>query len=242
MAVTNFDDANVAVFRMVSAGAAYNITLPFAADTIEWWNYTKYGTANVDATVGKQGIWVRGFPSGDALEMDTIVDNGVTGLTNLVLTTSNGITQLPDGSGFADNHRTPTAITASALGGVVTSANHGLTNGQFVRATDFRAFPVADATGMYGLNNQMFQIGNVTTNTFQLFYPYTNVGVDTSAEVAFVNNGVAQFTLIGESLYTENPAPTFSYTLGTTVMGATSDVIYVRATKANQYTDLGVLV
>jgi hypothetical protein len=231
MAVTNFEDANIAIFKLQSAGAAYDITIPFEADCIEWWNYTKYGT---DAN-NLQGIWFLGYPAGDA----TIISRGTTDLSS-VLETTNGVTELSDGTGFANNHRTPTAITA-ASSAVVTSAAHGLVNGQFVRATNFRATPTADATGMYGLNNLLWQVGNVTTNTFTLYYPNTNLMLpfNSTSETAFVNNGIAQFTLVGETLYTENPEPVFRYTLGSAVMGADNDVIYIRAMKANQYTNLG---
>jgi len=58
MAVTNFNDTNVAIFSLQSAGAAYDITIPFEADTIEWWNFTKFATN----TNNLQGIWFNGFP------------------------------------------------------------------------------------------------------------------------------------------------------------------------------------
>ena len=94
---------------------------------------------------------------------------------------------------------------------------------------------------MYTLNDQLFQVGNVTTNTFELFYPFTELTIpfDTSTDTAFVNNGVAQFTLVGEELPYENPAPVFRVTLGTEIMANASDVIYIKASKANSYTDLG---
>lgn len=228
MAVTNFEDANIAIFKLQSGGAAYDITLPFEADCIEWWNYTEYGTNSKNLS----GIWFNGFPAGDGL----IIARGTTDLTS-TLETTNGVTELSDGSGFSATNMTPTAINASTS--VVTVAAHGMSNGQFVRGTNFRATPVADATGMYGLNNQVFQIGNVTTNTFTLFLPYTTTIVDLSAETAFVNNGVAKFNLVGQSLNTQNPAPVYQYTLGSAIMGDDNDVIYIRAMKANQYTNLG---
>lgn len=228
MSVTNFEDANIAVFSLISGAAAYNITLPFAADTIEWWNYTKYGTN----TNNLQGIWFDGMPAGDAL----IVTRGTTTLTS-TLETTNGVTELPDGSGFAATNVTPTAINLTTS--VVTVAANTFTTGQFVRGLNFRSTPVAIATGCYGLNNRVFQIGTVTGTTFQLLEPYSTVKADLTAETAFVNNGVAKFNLIGQDLGTVNPAPVFQYTLGTAVMGAASDVIYIRAMKANQVTALG---
>ncbi len=233
MAVTNFDQANIAYFKLQSANAAYDITLPFEADSIEWWNDTKYGTN----TNNLSGIWFPTLTTPTAGGL--IIARGTTTLTS-TLETTNGVTELSDGSGFADNHRTPTAITPASPA-VVTSAAHGLTNGQFVRATNFRATPVADATGMYTLNNLLFQIGNVTTNTFALFYPQTNMQIpfSTVGDTAFVNNGIAQFTLAGESLYTQNPAPVYMYTLGTAVMGNDNDIIIIRAMKGNVSTNLG---
>lgn len=231
MAVTDFNAANIAIFQMTSAGSAYTLTLPFLPDSLEWWNYTEYGTDSKNLS----GVWINGMPDGDAV----IIARGTTTLTS-TLETTNGVSDVEDNTGWLDNHRVPTAITAASPA-VVTSNGHGLVNGQFVRATDFRATPVADATGMYGLNNQLFQVGNVTTNTFALFVPYTNVPIDTSAETAFVNNGIAQFTLVGPSLNTQNPVPVYQVTLGSAIMGSASDVIYVRAMKANQYTALGQL-
>ena len=54
----------------ISDGAAYNLTLPFVADKIEWFNYTKYGTDSQNLS----GVWFRDFPAGDAL----IVARGTT--------------------------------------------------------------------------------------------------------------------------------------------------------------------
>lgn len=229
MAVTNFEDANIAIFKLQSAGAAYNITLPFEADCIEWWNNTKFATD----TNNLQGIWFPDMvdPIGGAL----IINRGTTTLTS-TLETTNGVTELPDGSGFAATNVVPTAINVTTS--VVTAANT-FTEGQFVRGTNFRSTPVADATGCYGLNNRVFQLGTVTSTTFELLEPYTTVKADLTGETAFVNNGVARFNLIGQSLGTVNPAPVYRYTLGTAVMGADNDIIFIRAMKANQVTNLG---
>jgi len=168
-----------------------------------------------------------------------ITSRGTTTLSS-VLELVNGVTKLGDGSGFAATGFTPTAIS-KASPAVVTKNAHGLVNGQLVRGTNFRASPVASATGMYGLNNQVFQVGSVTANTFALFYPNSAIPVDTSAEVTFVNNGIAKFNLVGQELNTQNPAPVYRYTLGTAVMGNPNDVIYIRAMRANQVIALGIV-
>lgn len=231
MAVTNFNDANVALFRIQSAGATdYILTLPFKADTIEWWRNTGYAT---DAVAAIQGIWIDGMT--DDVGGGLTVSRGTTDLTSEILTTT-GITELSDGSGFTATNVTPTAINVTTS--VVTAANT-FVEGQFVRGSNFRSTPVASATGCYGLNNRVFQLGTVTTTTFELLEPYTSVKADLTAEVAFVNTGVAKFNLIGQELNTQNPAPVYRYTLGTGIMGTDNDIIFIRATKANVYTNIG---
>lgn len=232
MSVRDFNDANIAFYRIQSAGAAYDLVLPFEADSIEWWNNTTYGTN--DSTL--QGIW---FPwLTDAVGGGLIISRGTTDLTSSIATTT-GITELDDGVGFTDNHLTPTAIDGTT--GVVTTAANTLVTGQFLRATNFRATPVASATGMYALNNLLWEVEVLSSTTFQLFYPQTNRTIPFNAvgQVAFVNNGIAQFTLAGQTLYTENPAPVFGYTLGTGVMGADNDIIIIRAMKGNVSVNLG---
>ena len=230
MSVRNFDDANIATFRIQSAGAAYNITLPFEADCIEWWNNTKYATNSNNL----QGIWFPGLT--DAIGGALIVARGTTDLSS-TLETTNGVTELSDGSGFDATTVLPTAINVTTS--VVTVAANTFTEGQFVRGTNFRATPVANATGCYGCNNRVFQIGAVTATTFELLEPYTTTIADLSAETAFANTSTARFNLIGQDLGTVNAAPVYQYTLGSAVMGADNDVIFVRAMKANVYSNLG---
>lgn len=231
MSVRDFDDTNTAFFRIVSSGAAYNLTVPFEADCIEWWDATKFGTN----TNNISGVWFAGLP--DAIGGGLITTRGTTTLTS-TLETTNGVTELPDGSGFQNQVQTPTAITA-ANPGVVTINNHGWVTGNWVRASNFVTSPPGDATGMEQLNYKQFTITVLSANTFSLNNPFTGLPIDTTAFTAFVNNGVAKFTRIGQKLNTQNPAPIYRYTLGTAVMGAASDVIFVRATKGNQYTNLG---
>lgn len=108
-------------------------------------------------------------------------------------------------SNFTDEHRIPTAITA-AFPPVVTVASHGLSNGQRIRATRFYNIPLATATGMEQLNNNLYTVQQVTTNTFQLWDQYGQA-VDGRAYTPFVSNGLAQFTLTGPDLFIQNPAP-----------------------------------
>lgn len=104
--------------------------------------------------------------------------------------------------GFAVQQKFPTAIAAS-FPVLVTIPNHGMSSGQFVRASNFFVSPLSDATGMYQLNNNLYMIGNVTTNTFELFDQYGEP-IDGTNYTPFINNGIAQFTLTGPDLFTQN--------------------------------------
>lgn len=101
---------------------------------------------------------------------------------------------------FTDRHLAPSAISA-ANPVVVTSSNHGLTAGQRVRATKFYQWPSANNTGMYQLNNRLFTVNQVTTNTFSLFDEFGNA-IDGTAYTAYVTGG--QFTLTGPDLNVQN--------------------------------------
>lgn len=105
-------------------------------------------------------------------------------------------------SNFTDRHLTPTAIT-SAFPPVVTSNAHGMSNGETVRATKFVTKPVASATGMAQLNNRLFYVQEVTTNTFAL-YSVSSTPIDGTSYTTYVSGG--QFTNTGPVLPVVNPS------------------------------------
>ena len=106
-------------------------------------------------------------------------------------------------SNFTQEQFTPTNIT-NTFPIVVTKANHGLINGQSIRATKFYKYPLYQSTGMYQLNNNLYYVQQVTTNTFQL-YNVQGLPVDGRSFVPYTSGG--QFTLVGQDLFTQNPAP-----------------------------------
>lgn len=108
------------------------------------------------------------------------------------------------GDYFTLQQKYPTAISAT-FPVRVTIANHGMTAGQYVRASNFVASPAPDATGMEQLNYNLYIIGNVTTNQFDLFDIFNNP-IDGTQYTPFVNNGLALFTLTGPALNTQNIA------------------------------------
>ncbi len=105
-------------------------------------------------------------------------------------------------SHFTVRQFVPEGITA-ALPVVVTKTAHGFQNGQALRATKFVTKPLAVATGMEQLNNKLFYIRQVTTDTFQLCDANT-IPIDGSGFTPYVQNG--QFTLTGPDLPVVNPS------------------------------------
>jgi hypothetical protein len=105
-------------------------------------------------------------------------------------------------SHFTNRQFTPEDIT-NALPVVVTKTAHGLQNEQALRATKFITIPFALATGMEQLNNRLFYIRQVTTDTFQLCDANTNP-IDGRSFTPYIQGG--QFTLVGEDLPIVNPS------------------------------------
>lgn len=202
-----------------SAGVAYNLVLPWQADKLEWYNYTKFGTNSQNL----QGVWFRDMPAGDAL----IISRGTTDLSS-VLETSNGVTINNIAGGFTDQHKTITGIT-TATPGVVTVASHGLSDGDRVVITKL--------SGNIGqeLNNNTYVVDVLSSSTFALYDIY---GLPVPVVSTYSASG-GQITITGPSLGIVDAAPTYRLLLGTAVMGNDNDVIYFVATKFNAYYNLG---
>jgi len=104
--------------------------------------------------------------------------------------------------GFTNQHKYPVAITTT-FPVRVTIPNHEMKAGEYVRASNFVTGPGNYATGMQQLNYNLYIIGNVTENEFDLFDTF-NVPVDGTLFTPYVNNGYALFTLTGPALDTQN--------------------------------------
>lgn len=201
-----------------SDGAAYNLTLPWVPDKIEWFNYTKYATNSNNC----QGVWFRDFPAGDAL----IIARGTTDLTS-TLETTNGVTNASTAGGFTNEHVTITGIT-TATPAVVTAANHGLVDGDRVVITK------VIGTMAQEINNNTYVVDVLSSSTFALYDVY---GVPITTVGAYSSSG--QITKTGPELGVVDNPPSYIYTLGTAVVGADNDVIYFVAYKFNSYWNLG---
>lgn len=201
-----------------SGGVAYDLVLPFQADKLEWWNYTKFGTN----TNNLNGVWFRDFPAGDGL----IITRGTTTLTS-TLETTNGVTINNTPAAFTDEHVTITGIS-TATPAVVTAAAHGLSDGDRVVITK------VIGTIAQEVNNQTFVVDVLSSSTFALYDIY---GVPVTTLGTYSSSG--QITKTGPLLNVQNNPAVYRLTLGTAVMGADNDVIYFVASRFNSYYNLG---
>lgn len=206
-----------------SAGTAYDLTMPFQPDCLQWYRYTGFGTAGTLS----QGVWFRGFPAGDSLILRSIVDNGATGNSSCVLETSNGATIADLPGGFTATQKTITGITSGAPT-VVTVASHGLSDNDRVMITKVQG-SVADE-----LNNNQYVVRVLTANTIALYDVY---GLPIVTIGSYTSGG--QINLAGPKLGTVNNRPTYKLTLGSSIMGADNDVIYFVAWQFNNYQNFG---
>ncbi len=221
-----------------SAGAAYDLTLPFVPDRFDWFRYTGFGTAG---TLG-QGVWFRDFPAGDSLILRSVADNGVTGNTSLLLETTNGITNASTAGGFYNEHLVISGITTATPAVVTTTTNHNLSDNDRVMITK------VIGTMASQINNYNYVVRVLSATTFALYdvygLPITTVGAySSSGQVTKINPA------LGDPSQPVNPAyphdaiidypPTAILTLGTSVMGADNDVIYFTAWQFNNYVNIG---
>ncbi len=202
-----------------SGGAAYNLTLPFMPDRLDWFNYTKFATD----TNNIQGSWFRDFPAGDAV----ILTRGTTTLTSTKEAT-NGVTNASTAGGFTNQGLTVTGITTATPAVVTTSTAHGLTDGDRVIITS-----VVGTMATF-INNSTYVVDVLSSTTFALYDIY---GIPITTAGAYTSGG--RVTKTGPELNIVDAPPTVILTLGTAIMGADNDVIYFSAWQFNNYVNLG---
>lgn len=218
----------------ISDGAAHTFTIPFQADRLMQLNYTKWATTSELV----QNWWFRGFPAGDACQVNVIVDSGATGEKNCVLETTNGFT-VADTSGGASAYRASiSGVTQADPCVVTTSAAHGYSTGDIVRITQLGDAGATDY-GMDQLNNNRYKIVVLTTTTFSLQDPVSGADIDSSSYDAYSSGGkVNLLTRVDSTEFDYDPI-TYKITFGSAVNGNDSDVCYFEAIKFGTYTDLG---
>jgi len=206
--------ARMEKYRIQSAGAtAYTLEVGFVPDTVEVWNYTKFET---DGTKVKF-YWHRDMTAGYALS-EICDDTG----TNRAIETSNGFTPLETVS-IASNKATLNAFTQAVNGQGTTAAAHGFSVGDKIR--------LRDIGGMVELNDQLVKILTVpATTTF-------TIDLDTTGYTTFAAGSALNSVEDVSKVVTASGS--YRVTLGTTIMGANDDILFVEARQADQYTNIG---
>lgn len=229
MAILNRYEMNSYAGHFESDGGAYNITIPFDPDSFKWWNYTKFATDQNNAF----GVWFKDFPAGDALIVQSIINDGGNDARNTILETTNGVTVNNVASGVTAERATITGATA-ADPVVITATAHGFgANGAIVRVR------ITEVGGMVELNNNRYQATILTANTFSLQDEHTGENIDGTGFTAYTTGGSANMVTRVDSDAIADTPTTYRLTLGTAVMGADGDEIYFEAFQHGQYTDLG---
>jgi hypothetical protein len=210
--------------HFIGTGSAVNLTVPFEADMIRIYNYTKYGTNSEDL----QGIWFKDMPAGDAL----VIARGTTDLTS-TLETTNGVTDASVAAAVTDRHVAISGATAASPVVITTSAVHGLTTGDRVS--------INKVLGMVELNapsRNPYKVTVLSTTTFSL-QDISGNDIDGSSFTAYSSGGqVTKITNVDANAY-EYEAAQYIYTLGTALAGNNSDVMYFEVVKFGQYVNLG---
>jgi len=228
-------------YRFISAGTAHTFTFNFQPDKVSFFNLTKWETTSALPV----SIWFRDQTTdAHSYSQQVIVDSGVTGNKNFLDVAANGFT-VADTSGGVPAYRALIAgVTQANPCVVTTTAAHGFQTGERVVITDLNgSIPVP--RGMDPLNNQQFNIIVLTSVTFSLLYPDTNLPVDSSAFPAWVAGGrVDMISRVQQPYETEFRYDPVEYklTAGTNVMGADSDVFLLEVIKYGQVYDLGDLL
>lgn len=227
--------------KFVDDGAgAYTFTIPFEPDSLEVFNYTDAG---VDLSK-PISFWFKGFPAGDAIQLQKIDNDGGGDGASILLEATNGVTVANTAGGAPAYRASISGVSKADPCVVTTSAAHGYSTGQIVRITDLgNVGPNATARGMDELNNNRYKIVVINTTSFSLQDPVSGDDIDSSAFTTWVSGGnvVLETRVISDpEAYVYDPV-VYKLTMGTAVLGSDSDVFYFRCFKYGQVEDLGDL-
>ena len=217
--ISDMNEFNGYMAEFESTGAAMTLPVPFEPDSIKVYNYTKFGT-NDNTLVA---FWFKGFPDGDAL----LIERGTTDLTS-TLETTNGITEAHTEGGPTASQVAISGATQADPVVITTSSAHGLVSGERVIITN--------VVGMLELNQPSrnpYQVNVLTSTTFELQDIKGN-DIDGTSFSAYTSGGtVNKISRSGDNA-NDWAAPTWNLTLGTEVVGADGDVLYVEVFKYNK--------
>lgn len=200
-------------YKLESGGAAYNLDVGFESTEVVVWNYTKWESDGIKVLF----YWHKGMT--DAYALSEICDD--TGV-NRAIETSNGFTPY-DTSAVTANYKT--------VSGGITSANPGVVT-------------VGSTTGWSAGDALRFQnlVEMVELNNTQKPIYIKEIIDGTTFSISNTSSYVAETSLTGTVYNLSKAVEAEGYkgmTLGTTVMGANGDILYITAKMDDMYKDLG---
>ncbi|KKU10200.1 MAG: hypothetical protein UX14_C0023G0007 [Parcubacteria group bacterium GW2011_GWF1_45_5] len=241
-------------FQFISAGTAHTFTFNFQPDKVVFNNLTHW-----TSTAGKLpiSVWFRGQTTAAHAYQQKVIDSAAAASFNFVDLATNGYTVACTTGGVTAFRALIAGVTAADPVVVTTTAAHGFQTNQIVRITDLGS-DMPTARGMDQLNNNRYQIVVLTSTTFSLKDPVSGEPVDGTGYTAWVSGGRVVLETRILSLNNPQVSPyestpyvpneysydpvTYKLTVGTSVMGADSDVFLIESYKWGKITDLGDLV
>jgi hypothetical protein len=238
-------------FRIISAGAAYTLTLPWQADKMVVNNLTRWtATAGGDPV----SVWFRDQTTAAYAYQQTVIDSSAGASFNFKQATTNGFTVADTTLGVATSHKLIAGVSQANPCVVTTTAAHGYITNQIVRISDLGS-DMPTARGMEQINNLRFKIVVIDSTSFSLKDVVSGEAINSTSYTAWVAGG--RVTLESHSLTLNNPQQSpqdvtpyvstgFSYdpvtykmTLGTDIMQTDNDVLFVEAYGFGSYTNIG---
>lgn len=220
-----------------STGAAVNLELGFVPDRVVVYNYTVLAAASVTPAVG-YAEWIRNVMP-DAYALVNTYTSGAPVTTEI---TSNGITAISTGGNWLNTIYTISGIT-NANPGVVTVVSAQPTNS--LALTNGMTFTISSVDGMKNVNQNRFVIAGLAGTSFNLYdtfgNPVNTTGFGTYSSggqmdvisypetAAVVDPTTGQILTPGSPKGLQYDTGYYGITLGTGVVGASTDLIYWEA-------------
>jgi hypothetical protein len=206
-------------YKLISGAAAYSLDIGFEPDTIEVWNATKWAT---DGTKVKF-YWHKGMTAGYALS-EAADDTSI----NRAIETSNGFT-VASSTSIASNRGTISGISTASPCVITIGDTTGWVTGDRVRIRD-----VTGTTSALGslLNDNLYSVTIINGTTFSL---QTLDGSAVSTVGLTYSSGGYAYN-ISKEVSNEG---SYRVTLGSTIMGADNDQIFIECRQADKSVDLG---
>ena len=241
-------------YQFISAGTAHTFSFNFQPDKVTFYNLTQWKATAAGLPIS---VWFRDQTTAAHAFQERVIDSSAGASFNFSDTATNGFTVADTDAGVPSFRALISGVTQADPCVITTSTANDFQNDQIVRITDLGDVGVTNR-GMEELNNNRYRIVVINTTSFSLKDVITDDPIDSTAFTAWVSGGRCDIETRVISLnnpqvspyavtpYIPNPfvydPATYSLLVGTSVMGADSDVFMIEVLKYGNVTDLGDLL